>query len=908
MALSEKAAAAAASNFIKTGGSGKLAPDELARVCDRLIRRETELSSAKAVTLARRFVDQSKPFGGDLLATAYRALGWSSLVSGDFRQAEKAYLQARAMQVRQAAQRGRIDRILIDVYMYLGDFKEARRRARLALAVFKRLGDAAETAKTNVNYANLLHRQDRHREAGQLYEQAAVFFQKQKNHLAVAFCNYNRANTLVQLFSFGLAEKLYQKAREVFQKYDHQLRATGCLNGLAWLHMLQGDYHIALRELGRCEEDYRKAAQPRELVLCRLDRAESYLGLNLYVDARQTAREAEKAAAKLGIRYEASKAAFFFAKASAAVGKLSEARSALKRAAKGFKAEGNRSFLAAVNLLAAQLQTSDSGKPTAIRKARRKFTQAQLPLWEAICDLQLLADQPKAETVLRRLGKNPAVKAVPHLYARHHTMLGDREAEKGQMSRARQHWQQAADVLDAVRAKLPPVDLRSAFSRHQSDPYRKLIGAELNRDPVKAAAWSERFKTAGLWSGGGRFHNSPVRSRAEQSLAALAEQVTAISGQLDHFSDERSIASSYARKTLVRLQQRVRQDLAEVEEDCEARADRIETLCEQITAVSKQLPVVQFHNSGGDLIAFVHDGSTTHVHRYPGGARTAREYIGRWRFMVERAPYASRRTSSSDLSDERDLLTRVGRWLWQPLEIASRDKNVLLLPEGELSNLPWQGLIPNGQPLAVDHQLLLAPSLRHYIKAGQCRTRSRRISVFVGDTEGLPPVSREYAALARLAGDHLEIHSPCRREDWPTGAEGHIWHYAGHAQLRSDNPFYSYLKLADGPLFAADFRLKSNRVSLVTLAACRTGQQASLPGEESTGLVRALLEMGAGSVLASHWAVSDRSTVRWMDSFYESYLSGRSIASAARQASLSVREESPSAYHWAAFSVFGAGK
>lgn len=908
MALNEKTGAKLARKFLAGGTDSGLDDNSLAQACDRLIRRETEISSARAVTLARKFVARARPHKGVLLTTAYRNLGWASLVSGAFREAEKSYLKAREMLQRQPEMRGRVDRILIDVYMYLGDFTEARRRARLAMAVFKRLGNEPEAAKTRVNYANLLHRQDRHREAGRLYEQAAAFFEKQDNPLAAAFCNYNRANTLVQLFNLDRAEQLYESSRRVFQRHGHNLRATGCLNGLAWLHMLEGNYHIALKDLARCEQDYRKAAQPRELVLCRLDRAESYLGLNLFVDARETAREAEKAAVKLGIRYEASKAAFFTAKAAVALGKIQEARRALKRARTGFKAENNRSFLAAVNLLSAQLEVTSSRKPAAIKAARRKFSQAQLPLWEAICDLQLLSAQPGATSVLRRLKRNPAVKAVPHLYARHHTMLGDREAERGRMADARRHWQQAADVLDAVRAKLPPVDLRSAFSRHQSDPYRKLISAELDRDPIKAAAWSERFKTAGLWSGGGKFEVSPVRTRAEKSLTELADQVTAISGQLERCSDERSAVSPHARKTLRRLQQKVRQDLAAVEEDRAARADRIDTLCEKITEVAKSQPVVQFHNAGGDLVAFVHHRNATHVHRYVNGARTVREFVGRWRFMVERAPYAPVQVSRATLADEQRLLNHIGRWLWRPLEIGSRVRSVLVLPEGEISNLPWQAVTPNGHPLVDDLKLVLAPSLRHHVMARQGATRSRRVSVFVGDTRGLPQASKEYLVLSELTGQSVDIFNPCRRDDWPNNSQARVWHYTGHAQLRADNPFYSSLKLADGPLFAADFRLRSNRVSVVTLAACRTGQQASLPGEESTGLVRSLLEMGAGNVVASHWAVSDQSTVLWMNSFYGNYLAGESVAAAARKAGLEVRDKYPSAYNWAAFSVFGAGK
>ncbi len=150
------------------------------------------------------------------------------------------------------------------------------------------------------------------------------------------------------------------------------------------------------------------------------------------------------------------------------------------------------------------------------------------------------------------------------------------------------------------------------------------------------------------------------------------------------------------------------------------------------------------------------------------------------------------------------------------------------------------------------------------------------------------------------------MHDPCRRSDWPNDTQAGIWHYTGHAQLRSDNPFYSSLQLADGPLFAADIRLKQNQVGLVTLAACRTGQQKYLPGEESSGLVRSLVEMGARNVVASHWAIADEPSALYMNEFYGHYLGGQPLTKAMRQAARHVRERYRSAYHWAAFSLFGA--
>jgi tetratricopeptide (TPR) repeat protein len=145
----------------------------LARECDRSVRLMGQESLKAARVLARRFVRRAEPHAGVLIETAYRTLGWICHLSCDYRGSESAYLEARRLASRDALTRARIDRILIDVYMYLGNMPEARRRTRLALDTFKRLGAEEEAARTRVNFANVLHRQDRHKEALAQYTRAS---------------------------------------------------------------------------------------------------------------------------------------------------------------------------------------------------------------------------------------------------------------------------------------------------------------------------------------------------------------------------------------------------------------------------------------------------------------------------------------------------------------------------------------------------------------------------------------------------------------------------------------------------------------------------------------------------------------------------------------------------------------
>lgn len=897
-----------ARRFIESGQISDCDVNALAEQCSRYVRLMTEKSSARAIELGKAFVKQARPHKGVLLQSALRALGWALLLGGQFSQAEKSYLKARDLVRRNAGLRAKIDHILIDIYMYLGNFDESHRRARMAMNTFKKLGQEEQLYRTSVNYANTLHRQDRHREAMILYRKAGRYFSQKRNHLVAAFCFYNEANTLVQLFKFNEAENLYLKAEKIFEKENYLLRANGCRYGLAWMRMLQGDYHIALKELAECEEKYRQASQPREIVLCQLDRAETYIGLNLFSDARRIAADAEKSARKLGIRYESAKGALFYAKASMAVGKMTEARKALTRAQKGFAAEKNDAFLGTAELAFIPFEKNIESRLSKIKKARRRFTRAQLPLWEAICDLQILSDLPNNKKILNRLAKNPAVGAVPHLLARWHTMEGDRLARQGQYNDAADNWQKACQVLDAVRAKLPPVDIRTSFLKYRGNPYRRLIGSELSQNPTAAAAWAEKYKTAGLWQTDFQSLNRhPFRDEAEQSLAKLAASVTAFSRTLDRSGKKRAGLALSENKMYSELQEKIRYNLAALDINSVSKIESIEKIERQFISTSADLPIIQFHAGENDLIAFIHHGKETQFYKYPDGIQTARKFMGQWRFLVEKAPFVSIPERDIHISDEKLLLARMGEWLLSPLELSGKYKRLLILPEGIITNFPWSAISCCGQPLISRYELIFSPSLRHYLNAQSNLTSSRRIEIFVGNTENLTGFQKDYKSLINSDYNEVTLHHPANRNDWPDRSEALLWHFVGHSTICSNNPFYSTLLMNDGPLYAADFRLKKNMVNLVTLAACRTGQQSFLPGTESTGMVRSLMEMGARNILAGQCAVHNDATAEWMYNFYNDILRGTSIPSAVRKTSIRMQSKYRSAYHWGSFVLYGAG-
>ena len=774
------------------------------------------------------------------------------------------------------------------------------------MSVFKRLGAADDLAQTQVNYGNLLHRQDRHREAEKLYRRAAAHFDATGDRLAAARCYYNRANTLVQLFDMPEAERLYRQAILIYTEAGYELDACDARYGLAWLFMLSGKFHVTLTELAACERVYHQAGDPRGEALCLLDRAEVYNGLGLYADALATAKAAEKRFSRLKMRYEQSKAALFRGQAAAALGRKSEAVSSRQGAERGFTGEGNHGFLGATRLLGAELAGPDRRiRRRELAAARRHFARAQLPYWAAMCDLYEIAGGVRSVPLLKRIGRNRAVHVVPHLYALWQTTLGDQAYLRHRIDQARQCWRLAANRLDAVRAHLPPLELRGAYGRRHRLPHPRLIAVDIDSHPQEAAAWSERYKTAGVWAPLAEAGPSTAARRSiERSLKELAMHIGALGS---HGSGSRGAIDTTmsSPRPPVNLYRRVREELM-VLESAGGNIPTFAVLRRMITAVSHLRPVIQFHCATDDIIAFVHRNGTTRVCRFPGGVSRLAEDMCKWRFILE-GQLLNAALDSAASAAEHALWREIGGWLWTPLEIGREEPEILVLPEGDLSNLPWLALAVDGQALAERHRFILSPSLRHFHAAAGVRTEGRKFQIFRGVTAGLPETDREIVTLSSLFGPHAEVHDPCRREDWPSRGEAFGWHFVGHASVRADNPFYSCLHLDDGPLFAADFRLKRCRVGVVTLSACRSGEQVNMPGEESTGLVRSLLEMGARNVVASRWPVWDRSAAFWMAAFYRRLVHGAQPSEAVRQASLEAREQYPSAYHWSAFAVFGAG-
>jgi CHAT domain-containing protein len=285
-------------------------------------------------------------------------------------------------------------------------------------------------------------------------------------------------------------------------------------------------------------------------------------------------------------------------------------------------------------------------------------------------------------------------------------------------------------------------------------------------------------------------------------------------------------------------------------------------------------------------------------------------------------------------------------------------QQLAIVPDGELQLLPFAALPENGcksagEPLAVERQIVLAPSLS--VLLAQYKVTSPEsflgdVALFadpVFDTED-PRVSRtdhgspdtaalqiapvlprltgtrdEAKAIAALAGsEHADLYldfDASLKSLLSTSLRGYrILHLASHGIFDESMPGFSGIVLSlvghDGqPVFGY---LKTHDIlgldlhsDLVVLSACDSAAGINLSGEGVAGLNHAFLSAGAKRVVSTLWGVDDETSKELMISFYTGLLrDGLDPPEALRRSQIQIMRNSRTRapYYWAAFNITSA--
>lgn len=220
-------------------------------------------------------------------------------------------------------------------------------------------------------------------------------------------------------------------------------------------------------------------------------------------------------------------------------------------------------------------------------------------------------------------------------------------------------------------------------------------------------------------------------------------------------------------------------------------------------------------------------------------------------------------------------LRELDRCLIEPLRV---DGPLVIVSTGALGQLPWASLPSlRGRPLVV------APSASKWLTSSSGAPRwEDRVPVVAICGPDLRRGEREAATVAA---------------NWPLGqvvagpaattaafidsiAGSRVLHVAAHGVHQAENPLFSFVRMADGPVFAHELDRTMHAPEHVILSACEVGVSTVRPGDEALGLASALLQFGTRSVVAGVARVGDDVAEDVMVAYHRSLAAGTDSAAA----------------------------
>ena len=763
------------------------------------------------------------------------------------------------------------------VLAHRGDVRDALHQTDLAALVLR----GSDAARLQMLRALVLQHQDRFDEALDGYRRALVVFRRLGDRPWEAKVLCNRGVLHTNRGNFRAAEADLQRSHELFQEVGFDLAAGIAEHNLGYLAAHRGDVIAALEWFDRAAASHRAAGVTRPHLL--LDRGELLLSVRLVAEAREAAERAvdELAAGRMALR-------------------LAEARLLLSHAA-----------LLGGDLVTAALSAG---------QARRAFTRQRRPAWAALARYAGLraawAAGDRSDAMLRRArntadalaGAGWAVSALDArvLAARVALELGRVEVASRELARAgrarhrgpvelrSRAWHAKAllnlargsrrqavaalrsgmEVLDEHRAALGATELRAHLSAHGADLAEAGLRLALeDGDPEGVLEWAERWRAGALRS-------RPVRPPADPALAATMAELRRVVQERERVSLAGGDAAALLRRQ-GELEEAVRQRSRVVAGDG-AASRWLPPSPKELAAALGDRALVEIAELDGRLHAVVVTAEGA-VLRSLGSAGEVRVELEAMHFSLRRLARHRGRVASLDaaVTAVGHAASRLDALLLDPLATDLADRAVVVVPTGTLHAAPWS-LLPSclGRGVAVTPSAALWLAAADDDAGAPDRPGGDRVVLVAGP--GLPHAAAEVARLGRsyrtavtLAGVRATVAATLAALD---GAG--LAHVAAHGSFRADNPLFSCLTMADGPLTVYDLETLRQAPRALVLSACEAGLSGVRPGDELMGLAAAVLGLGTRTLVASVVAVPDEQTADLMLAVHRRLRAGKGAAEA----------------------------
>lgn len=820
----------------------------------------------------------------------------------------------------------------------LGRYDEAFAVGKWAGEIFREHEEWLPLAELTGNLAILHGRLSQDARALELLDQARELFERlgepYSDRLLVV--DNNRIILLRNLGRFKEAIAVNQAALDIYLERNNRVDAARAQQNLAMTYFILGRYNEALALLDLAQEGFKQDGRYRHAMLVELFTSDCLLQLRRFSAALEKCERTRQIFSELGTPYEIGKSILNEAHAYIGLGQYDKAISALMEARVLFEKEGNRSAIADTDLHIGRVLLQQKQPENAIVLAKlaasvfedQSFSlgQARANLLAAQCALAL-NQFDKASTHITNLLTVAKKHSLPTLMYQGYHLQGKVAMQQGQVDAASLAWQTGIAALELVCSQLM-LEYRAEFTQDKSELYEDVVSLYIDQgQPAHALQYAERAKSRAL--------QDLLAYRLDLRLEAHSEADQPLVDQIITYRNERD---RLYRRWHTREEPGQKDDPDAQLAAQETIGERVIELEQKITAVWHKLLVrnaayaqnadlwqihtesiqphlksdtvlVEFFTVHGQLVAFIVTNQSIKAVRLGTSLNQVQQLMQL--FWLNLRTFLSGTQDSSTRNESltrnaQGVLHKLHQLVWTPLQGLLEDyPKLIIVPHGSLHYLPFHALYDGEQYLLEQFETSYLPAasvLRHSQNNDQAD--AGLLAIGYSGHGKIPLAVSEAQTIAQAWSGDVRVETEATLGYLQDQAANYrTLHLSTHGEFRPDNPLFSGLALADGWLTTLDIFNLRLRASLVTLSACQTGRSLVGGGDELLGLMRAFLAAGASSLVATYWAVEDKTTAVLMESFYQAMAENQTKGSALRQAQLQHIDKHP--YFWAPFFLVG---
>lgn len=881
---------------------------ELNQTLNRLINTDLHAAERLLVELKRVFTYLEPEQSSRLLAMEARL----AHRTGASHQAVKKYEQARASCRRRGDhnQAALIAQGLIEAYMYAGQPNKALALGRRTIKYFEQRGNTDKAAKVMTNVGNVYHRQDRNKLALRYYDRARKLFERERG-IPLATIDFNRANIYANMNQLTKATRLYQQAIRGYRGAGADLACVKIEYSLAYLDFLKDDYARAMAQFETVQDELKRLGDPKTAAVAGLDLMEIYLYLNQPGSVITRGADVISALKALRLDYEVGKAMYFVGLAHLRLEDLSDAAAWLRKARRRFSATNNQLWQGLTMLAQGQVAQGQRRFATAIarmREAHRYFRNSQDRRRQVDVDVALVKAElssGRRKSGLARAGRLKRRKLLHYQRFQLYDTLSAHYRDEGDVRAALECSRRAIRTVEGMLNGLYPDEIRFFFLLDKFPTYLRTVSCLLQLDRTDDAFLSMARALQVV--------NHPVERRGRKTtsvapaLIAAREQLRAQLKRM--YTQPMQRTRHLGAGTTAALEHRLLRYTKQIGSgDFKTLASVADEYVERLRPIPGT-SIVTFVLLDGQAGTFVQDDNRVNYVKLAVSGETLQGLLHELQFLMEQTAlpmYSPTR--------HRAALTHYLEHLYQaviaPLENRLGDREVIIIADGLFGQIPWPALRrPDGKFFkdVVNFSLVTRPATATARPKTRLNFSRKRNAVLAVPSEALPGIKAETAAIAGVypglssyVGDSATADALFKELHRSNG----FVHIATHAARSSENPLFSRLLMADGPVFPFDLFADGIRSTLVTLSGCQTAAPGVYQGN-SFSLAKAFHQAGARFVLASLWNAPDTNTMEFMKRFYHALGKLHSPVAAYRSALHDHDANSAGADAWAGFVLIG---